>query len=232
MNPLEGKVALITGGSTETAHAVAVSLADLGADVCITGQQPELLERTVTMVRGLGGRCLAFPADTAQASEVDRLVAAVLQSFGRLDLLVLISAFWGGGPIHVHNIATWDLIMAANLRSNFLLTRAVLPTLRAQHSGHVMIIASESALDIYEGEGAYGVSMHALLNLSEYIRRENQGHGIQVTCLCPSLVLTPQAETGEDEYLTPQDVADWVAHLATARPVVDIANPILIKSVQ
>ena len=232
MNRLQGKVALITGGSTETAQAVAVSLADLGADICITGQQPELLERTVTAVRALGGRCLAFPADTTQAGDIDRLVAAVLQSFSRLDILVLISAVWGGGPIHAHNIATWDLVMAANLKSNFLLARAILPILRAQHSGHVMIMASESAQGIYEGEGAYGVSMHALLNLSEYIRRENRDYGIQVNCLCPGLVLTPQAEIGEDEYLTPQDVADWVVHLATARPVVETASPILIQSVQ
>jgi NAD(P)-dependent dehydrogenase (short-subunit alcohol dehydrogenase family) len=228
--PLQGRVALITGGSTETAQAVAVSLSDLGADICITGQQPELLECSATAVRVLGRRCLAFPADTTQASDVDRLVAAALQSFRRLDILVLISAVWGGGPIHTHNIATWDLVMAANLRSNFLLARAVLPILRAQKSGHVIIIASESALEFYEGEGAYGVSMHALRDLGEYIRRENRDYGIRVNCLCPGLALTPQAETGEDEYVTPQDVADWVVHLATANPVVEIASPLLIRS--
>jgi NAD(P)-dependent dehydrogenase (short-subunit alcohol dehydrogenase family) len=71
-----------------------------------------------------------------------------------------------------------------------------------------MIIASESALDIYKGEGAYGVSMHTLLDLGEYIRRENRDYGIRVNCLCTGLVPTPQAEIGEDEYLCPQDVAE------------------------
>jgi NAD(P)-dependent dehydrogenase (short-subunit alcohol dehydrogenase family) len=92
MKPLQEKVALITGGSTEIAQTVALSLADLGADICVTGQQPELLECTATAIRVLGGRCLAFPADTTQAGEVDRLVAAVRQSFSRLDILILISA--------------------------------------------------------------------------------------------------------------------------------------------
>ena len=230
MKPLDGKVALITGGSTETAQAVALSLSEHGADICITGQQPEMLEGTASAIRAKGGRCLAFRADTTQVDDVARLVAATLEAFSRVDILILISALWGGGPIHAHSIKTWDLVMAANLRSNFLLARAALPTLRSQHTGQVIFVASESALQIYPEEGAYGVSMHALLHLGEYIRRENRDYGIQVNVLCPGLVLTPLEGQAKTASLTPEDISRWVIHLVTGRPDLDVASPILIQS--
>jgi NAD(P)-dependent dehydrogenase (short-subunit alcohol dehydrogenase family) len=229
MQPLEGKVALVTGGSTETAQAVALSLAGLGATICMTGQQPESLERAARAIQAKGGRCLAFPADVTQENEVGRLMAATLENFGRLDILVSISAVWGGGPVHSHPVTAWDLVMAANLRSNFLLARAALPVLRHQRGGHLILIASDSALEYYEGEGAYGVSMHALVHLSEYIRRENRDYSIQVSCLCPGLVQTPVSGHEGPASLRPEDVSQWVACLVTGRPGATIPGPILIQ---
>lgn len=79
--------------------------------------------------------------------------------------------------IHEHEVAAWDQIMAVNLRGPFLLARAVLPTMREKRHGHIINISSESGLEYYPGDGAYGVSKHALNALSEYIQRENSESG-------------------------------------------------------
>lgn len=226
ISPLQGKLSLITGGGTETTQALALALSEQGASICLAGQPPEALEQVAAQIRTQGGECLAIPTDVTQEEQVQRLVAAALQAYGRIDSLVLVSAVWGGGPIHAHKLRTWDLVMAANLRANFLLSRAVLPQMRLQGHGHIVIVASDSALDYYEGEGAYGISMHALADLGEYIRRENQASGIQVTCLCPGLALTPQA--GQDS-ITPQDIAGAVVRALSARPGLASNRPISIQ---
>jgi NAD(P)-dependent dehydrogenase (short-subunit alcohol dehydrogenase family) len=230
VKPLTGKAALVTGGSTETAQAIALALSGQGAAISITGGQVEMLERVASAIQGQGGRCLAFPADTTLPDDVDRLVAAALEFLGGLDILVSVSSVWGGGPIHAHKIKTWDLALAANLRSNFLLARAVLPLFRLHRNGHLVVIASESAMQVFEGDGAYGVSMHALLHLCEYIRLENRGYGIRVSALCPGLVLTPGVEPDQPSSLLPEDISAWVIHLVTARESLHLSNPLLFQS--
>lgn len=223
---LSGKAALITGGSTETAHAVAVALAVEGADICITGLQAETLERTAESITAKKGHCLAFPADVTLEGDVECLTAAALEAFGRLDILVLISAVWGGGAIHEHKISTWDRIMASNLRANFLLARAFLPVMRKHGGGEVVFIASESALGNYPGDGAYGVSMHALLALADLVRLENQDASIRVSTLCPGVVQTPVEGPGRDAFTTPEDVTRWVVWLVTNSPDLVAIQPI------
>jgi NAD(P)-dependent dehydrogenase (short-subunit alcohol dehydrogenase family) len=120
--------------------------------------------------------------------------------------------------------------MAANLRSNYLLARAVIPIFRLRRSGHLILIASESALQIYAGEGAYGISMHAVLTLGEYIRQENRDYGIRVNILCPGLMLTPLERQEQPASLKPEDISSWVVNLVNARPGLSIASPLLIQS--
>jgi 3-oxoacyl-[acyl-carrier protein] reductase len=151
-----------------------------------------------------------------------------LKSFGRLDILILVSPFWGGGMIHNHNIKTWDLVMTANLREPFLLSRAVLPFFREQKHGEIMAIGSDSALGIYPQDGAYGVAMHALNSLMELIRTENTEYGIRVHVLSPGLALSDAFDMTGKPNLTTQDVSEWVIWLLTRPPHLRANNPILI----
>jgi NAD(P)-dependent dehydrogenase (short-subunit alcohol dehydrogenase family) len=126
--------------------------------------------------------------------------------------------------------------MAINLRGPFLMARAVLPLMRAQRRGHIVNISSESGLEYYPGNGAYGVSKHALNALAEYIQRENQELGIRVDTICPGMVVTEMSrETPRLDHskcLYPEDIADLVMWLLSRRPNVKIGTPILIQTME
>ena len=153
---------------------------------------------------------------------------------GPTDILVNNAGIDGGEPIHQHPLDEWDQILGVNLRGPFLMARAVLPGMRQRSSGHIVNISSESGLEYYTGDGAYGVGKHALNALGEYIQRENQSFGIRVDTVCPGMVVTEMTEgsVGLDhsKCLYPEDIADLVLWLVTRRPNIKIGNPILIQT--
>jgi NAD(P)-dependent dehydrogenase (short-subunit alcohol dehydrogenase family) len=243
MNPISGKVAIITGGGTGIGRAVALSLAQAGARTVICGRRQAPLDETIELVKSsLAGytpeavALMAVQADVSDEDQVNHLVQTALDAFGTVDILVNNAGIDGGGEIHAHDIATWDRILAVNLRGPFLMARAVLPGMRAKQSGHLINISSESGLEHYTEDGAYGVSKHALNALSEYIQRENQEHGIRVDTICPGMVVTEMTADSpgliHEKCLFPEDIADLVLWLLTRRPNIKIGSPILIQTME
>jgi NADP-dependent 3-hydroxy acid dehydrogenase YdfG len=234
MNALESKVAIVTGGGTGIGRGVAVALAKSGSQVVVCGRRQEPISETVTTIQQQGGQALAVPTDISQETDVDRLVKSALEAFGTLDILINNAGISGGNPIHAHESLDWDNVMATNLRAPFLLTRAVLPTLRAKRSGHIINISSESGLEYYPGDGVYGISKHALNALGEYIQRENQDYNIRVNTICPGMVVSEMTENSagldHEKCLFPEDIADLVVWLLTRRPNIKIGTPILIQT--
>jgi NADP-dependent 3-hydroxy acid dehydrogenase YdfG len=225
---LRGMAAIITGGSTEVAGAVAWTLAREGVQVCLCGRQADLLDLAADKIKAIGGTCLT------RVSELDSLEAAgsVMEdahtNFGRLDILIPISPFWAGGQIHNHSIKNWDLVFAANLREPFLMARAVLPLFRAQKHGEIMAIGSDSALGFYQQDGAYGVAMHALNALMGLIRAENAEFGVRTHILAPGVALTGDTDSEGKPALTPPHIAEWVVWLLTRPAHLRGNGPILI----
>src|SRR5512140_3082966 len=169
--------AIITGGSSEVAGAVALALACEGVKVCLCGKRADMLDLAGEKIEAAGGTCLKIASDLDSLEAAQAVLQQTLSAFGRLDILILVSPFWAGGQIHSHSVKSWDLVMAANLREPFLMARAVLPTFRGQKSGEIMAIGSDSAQGFYAQDGAYGVAMHALTALMELIRVENSELG-------------------------------------------------------
>ena len=234
MGKLEGKVALITGGGSGIGRGIAEAFAEQGAQVVICGRRRGPLERTAQAIRQAGGEATAVQADVSKAEDVERLVREGLAAYGTLDIVVNNAGIGGGAPIHEQGIASWDEILAVNLRGPFLVSRAVLPILREKKSGHLIQISSESGLEYYPGDGAYGVSKHALNALGEYIQRENQDLNIRVDTICPGMVVTEMSEDSpglnQERCLYPEDIADLVVWLVNRRPNVKIGTPILIQT--
>jgi NAD(P)-dependent dehydrogenase (short-subunit alcohol dehydrogenase family) len=234
LNTLDQKVAIVTGGGSGIGRGVALALAQAGVRVVVCGRRQASIDETVQVVRQQAGQALAVQADVSQPGDVDRLVQATLQAFGTLDILVNNAGISGGAPIHTHEIQDWERVMAINLRGPFLLARAVLPTLRAKRSGHIINISSESGLEHYIGDGAYGISKHALNTMSEYIQRENQDYNIRVNTICPGMVVSEMTQDDEGldraKCLYPEDIADLVLWLLTRRPNIKIGTPILIQT--
>jgi len=236
MGRLDKQVAIVSGGGTGIGRATALALAGEGARVVVCGRRMKPLQETVKAIEARGGQGLAIQADVAQAEEVQRVVETTAQAFGTVNILINNAAIDGGGYIHEHDLETWDRVMAVNLRGPFLLARAVLPLLRAQGGGQIINISSESGLEYYPGDGAYGVAKHALNALGEYIQRENQDWGVRVNTICPGMVVTEMTENTpglkHEKCLQGEDIAELVVWLLTRRANIKIGRPVLIQTME
>jgi len=236
MAQLNGKTAIVTGGGTGIGEGIALALAREGVNAVICGRRQAPLDSVVATITAEGGQATAVPADVSVAVDVERLVETAVTTYGRVDILINNAGIGGGSTIHNHSIDNWDRVMAVNLRGPFLMARAVLPLMRQQQSGHIINVSSESGMEYYQGDGAYGVSKHALNALSEYIQRENQELGIRVNTICPGMVVSEMTEHSpgliHDKCLYPEDIAELVLWLVTKRANVKIGRPILIQTME
>jgi len=236
MDELKGKVALVTGGGTGIGRGVAIGLAKAGCRVAVFGRRRDPLDATVGAIARDGADFLAIQGDVSTPDDALRAVDTTRDELGGLDILVNNAGIGGGGVIHNHDVERWDEVMAVNLRGPFLMARYALPHMREQKSGHIVNISSESALRHYAGNGAYGISKHALNDLAEYIQVENQDLNIRVDTICPGMVLTPMSEGSPgldpEKCLTPEDISDLVVWLVSRRRNVKIGTPILIQTME
>ncbi len=231
---MEGKVAIVTGGATGIGFGIARRFAQSGALVTVCGRRRSRLDELTAASQHEGWTVSTMQADVSKERDVEHLVDRVLERHGRIDILVNNAGIGGGAEIHAHGVQEWDQILAVNLRGPFLLSRYVLPIFRAQHSGHVIMISSELAMNHYGGDGAYGVSKHALNALAEYIQVENQSHGVRVDTICPGMVVTEmtegQAGLNQERCLEPADIAELAYWLVTRRDNIKIGTPLLIQT--
>ena len=233
---LKGQVAVVTGAGTGIGRAVSLRLADHGVKVVVCGRRAAPIRQTVRRLEERGGTGLAVRAGVSRTSDVRRVIEAAIQAYRRVDILINNAGISGGGPIHRHRVDEWDRLLAVNLRGPFLMARAVLPGMRRRRRGQIINISSESGLEHYESDGAYGVSKHALNALGEYIQRENQALGIRVATICPGMVWTEMSRGAlglvRDLCLTDEDIADLVLWLLTRHANLKIGRPVLIQTIE
>jgi dehydrogenase/reductase SDR family member 4 len=192
---LDGRVALVTGGSRGIGRAAALGLAQAGADVAVAARKPEDLEQVAGEIRALGRRALAVPAHLGRREDIDRLFQAVAEAFGRLDVLVNNAAtnpvF---GPLADMDEAAWDRIMTLNVKGYLLASQRAARTMAPLGRGAIVNIASTAGLRASPGLGAYAVSKAAVLMLTRVLGRELAPLGIRVHAIAPAIIETRFSE--------------------------------------
>ncbi len=230
---LQGTVAVVTGASRGIGRAVALALAQDGADIVCSARSteaapsklPGTIEETARAVEALGRRALAVPCDISREQDVDELAERAISHFGRIDVLVNNAAvnFWA--PLAELPIRRWDLVLNVNLRGTVLCAKAFLPGMLEQESGRIINVSSGAAADMEIsaelGIIPYAVSKVAVEKLTEGMALELAPKGIAANCL---RIETSVATEGA-RFLNPDvDYSDWETPEAAADALLWLAG--------
>ena len=207
----DGRTILITGAGSGMGRASALRLAAERARLVLLGRRREPLDALAAEIGASGGEALALPCDIAEEAEVASSVAAALARFGRLDGVFANAGILGPIATLEHTgTATWDSLLATNLRGTVLTLRHCLPALEG---GAILINASWTAAGVMPGISAYASTKGALLALTRTLAVEQGPRRNRVNAINPGIILTPMAE----EALDPAFAARLAAHTPLGR---------------
>jgi NAD(P)-dependent dehydrogenase (short-subunit alcohol dehydrogenase family) len=189
---LEGRVALITGGGRGIGRAIALSLADGGADVAVVYRRDaDAAAATIKEIEALGRRAATFAADVGSAEQVDAMVAAVVGDFGFVDILVNNAGVASRGKAVIDTEADEvDRLLRTHAVGAHILCRAVLPSMRTRPRGDIVMISSIITRDAPANGAPYAMAKAALEMLAATLAKEELRHGIHVNVVAPGLVET------------------------------------------
>jgi NAD(P)-dependent dehydrogenase (short-subunit alcohol dehydrogenase family) len=224
---LAGRVAFVTGGSQGIGRAIVEALAANGAAVGVCGLEVDRVDETVAAVGAAGGQALAVPADVTDRASVDRAVEATVQRFGRLDVLVTSAGIQRYGNVVDTDEATWDQVIAVNLKGVYLVAKAALPHLRASGHGSVVVISSVQGHVAQAGVAAYAASKGALEMLVRSMAVDEAVHGVRVNAVCPGSVDTPMLRASARRFSDGTDAGEQalVEQWGRSHPVGRVARP-------
>lgn len=197
MSSLQGKVAIVTGGSRDIGRQASLKLAAAGAKVCVNyNGSKQLADETVQQIRQAGGTAIAVKADMTKSSEVTELINACVAAFGdAVHILVNVAGgIMGRKPLADLDEAFWDSVMNVNLKSAYLACRAVVPHMSAGSA--IVNFASQAARDGGGGGAiAYATAKGAVLTLTRALAKELGPKGIRVNCVSPGMINTTFHDT-------------------------------------
>lgn len=226
---LAGKVALVTGVSRGLGQAMAVALAQAGADIVGVGLRG--LGETRALIEREGRKAYEIRADFSRSDQAQAVAKEALAAFGRVDILVNNAGIIKLSPAETHTMADFDAVMEVNLRWVFLLTREIAQGMIAQGGGKIVNVCSIQSLLGGGGDAAYVASKHALHGLTRAWANEWGKYNIQVNAIAPGYMVTDNTANLRKNAAA---VADITAHIPLGRwgepkdlmgPVVFLASP-------
>jgi len=219
---LKGKVAFVTGAARGIGLVVAEDLAKDGVRVCGTDVRADLLAREMQRIEDRHGiETLAAVADVGVEQQVEDAVRRAFAKWGRIDILVNNAGIRRVGPVYETGPEDWDAVHSANLRGQYLCTRAVLRQgMLQQNEGVIIFISSGSGIRGEKGSSAYCASKFGVTGFAESVAKDLKETKIRTSTIMPGMIWTPMAE--ESEYAD-LDV-DWLDSEAVSRAVLFCIN--------
>jgi len=219
---LDGQVAFVTAGGGGIGRAIALGLAEAGADVAVFEIVPERAEETAARIRELGREALAIPGDAMEAEAIRAAIAATDARFGRLDILVNNAGGVSARPFLEQSERSWRRHIDINLVSMLAATHAAAPLMiRGGQGGAILNVASIEAERAAPNFAVYAACKAGMVSFTKSMPVELSGHGIRVNCIAPDHTVTPG---NQGNRAGPVDPAAWVKHSPEA---VDAMNRLI-----
>jgi 3-oxoacyl-[acyl-carrier protein] reductase len=227
---LSGKVAIVTGSARGIGRAIALKLAEVGADIVVNDipAAAESLESTATEIRALKRQVLAVTADVSSKDEVNRLVDAAVSTFGHIDIMVNNAGVTRDQLLMRMTDEEWDTVLNIDLKSAFLCSRAVIRHMMKQRWGRIISIASVVGIIGNASQVNYAAAKAGVIGLTRSVAKEVGSRGITANAIAPGYIDTRMTEQLDEKrkqaFLervplgsagTPRDVAEAVAFLAS-----------------
>jgi NAD(P)-dependent dehydrogenase (short-subunit alcohol dehydrogenase family) len=196
MRDLEGQVAVVTGGNRGIGLAIARAMAAAGARLAVSSRDAASLGRAAAELTAAGAECLAIPCDVSDPASVDAMTAAVLERFGRADVVVANAGIAGPtAPMHEIGYEQWRECLAIDLDGVYLTFRGFLPGMIDRRQGSLIAISSMTGKRALHGRTPYAAAKMGVVGLVRTLAVELGPHGVRVNSICPGAVDGPRIET-------------------------------------
>ena len=223
---LQGRVAVVTGGSRGIGRAVVDLLSALGAHVVVNYFKDQAAaEATVNAARGRGVEAISFRADVAKTLDAQQLIDAAVERFGRVDILVCNAGIWEGAPLEQMSEELWDRTMDINLKGTWSVCRAVVSQMKNQRSGKIVILTSTAGQRGEANYSNYAASKGAQIAFTKSLAEELGEWGINVNAVAPGWVDTEMTQEALGDGKQREAIARTIPLRKIATPE-DIAAPV------
>jgi ribitol 2-dehydrogenase len=236
---LSGKVAIVTGASSGIGRAIAIELSRQSVKQVLTARSADRLS---ALAQEIHSDALVVPADMTRAGDVEKIVEKTISKFGRVDILLANAGIYISGDVIDGDPDAWDQLIATNVTGVFRLVHAVLPRMKTQGQGDILLTSSISGHQAIHWEPIYSASKHAIQSFVHGLRRQLLTTGIRVGAVAPGMVLnelwgmTDQAEIRRKSEagagLLSEDVAEAIVFMLTRPQNVTIRDLVMLPRAQ
>ena len=190
INPIAGKVVVITGASSGLGEATARHLSAEGATIVLGARRTERIQALADELNNGGGKALALQTDVTAADQVKRLVDAAVQTYGRIDVMLNNAGLMPHSPLERLKIDDWNRTIDVNLKGVLYGIAAALPYMKEQHAGQIINVSSVAGHKVRPGSAVYAATKAGVLMISEGLRQEVKPYHIRTTVLSPGALAT------------------------------------------
>lgn len=212
-----GEVVIVTGGSTGIGKATCDRLADAGAIVY-----------NLDVARPIDPKAAHIHCDVRRVKDVRRTIDKIASMHGRIDVLVSNAGVWAGGPLEDVSEAEYERVLGINVKGTFFAVQSVVPYMRKQRSGAIVLIGSDQSLVGKPEQNLYGMTKGAIVQLSKSCAAQYAPEGVRVNCVCPGTIDTPLMRGAIDIFANNKpnlNKDDLLAWLQTAQPYPRVGQP-------